>query len=235
MVTRATKKPIATETTKEAGGPTHSEQETPKHIVVAITAGHLFKENDDAFFVRNDKNEKFGKCLAKLHRKGHISTKKYDIAVIELDENMKTSEDCDAKFRNENGESCDGVLFKGTLASGTVMYKKGAATGMSAGVVVSPDFRLVGHDDTQKGYLIKGRDDRDFANLGDSGSIVFTLDTNDEENRTVNLVSIVTKTLSKDLARIPEIPGTLAYIVRLDRCLEQLEKLTGVAVHMPKK
>ncbi|XP_021368014.1 uncharacterized protein LOC110459873 [Mizuhopecten yessoensis] len=236
MVTEATK-PITTETTKEADGPTtsNSEQETHKNIVVAITAGHLFTQNDDAFFVKNGETKKFGKCLTSLHRSGDTETMQYDIAVIEIDENMTTSEDCNLTFRNESGESCDCVVFDGILASGTVVYTKGAATGMSEGVVVSQDFRLAGLVDTQKAYLIEGRDDRAFSADGDSGSIVFTLDFHDEENKTANLVSIVSKMFSEDAASKLGYHVPLSYTVRLDKCLEKLTECTGVTVYMPKK
>ncbi|XP_021370675.1 uncharacterized protein LOC110461515 isoform X2 [Mizuhopecten yessoensis] len=233
MVTNATVHPVATETITEADGSTHSEQGIPKHIVVAITAGHIFAKSDDACFVRKDEQTvKFGKCLAKQYRKGNISAKQFDIALIELDENMTTIDVCSQKFRNDTGESCDGVLFKGSLASGTVMYKKGATTKMTAGVVVSQDFRKVGPVDTQKGYLIKGRDGSEFAKRGDSGSIVFTLDINDEENRTVNLISIVSQILTEEFTKKIEDPGKFTYSVRLDKCLEILPNVT---VQMPKK
>ncbi|XP_021351280.1 uncharacterized protein LOC110449033 [Mizuhopecten yessoensis] len=233
MVTNATVHPGATETTTEADGPTHLEQGIPKHIVVAITAGHIFAKSNDAFFVRKDKQTvKFGKCIAKQYRKGNISAKQFDIALIEVDDNMTTIDVCSQKFRNDTGESCDGVLFTGSLKPGTGMYKKGAATDMTAGVVVSQDFRLNGPLDTQKGYLVEGRDGSEFAKRGDSGSIVFTLDINDEENRTVNLVSIVSQILSEEFARKIGIPGKLTYSVRLDKCLKSLPNVT---LQMPKK
>lgn len=230
MVTDAAKPmyPTTQAAAAEGGAANTMPKQDERHtnIVVAITAGHIFKTGDDAYCYIDEKEEKLGKCIASLHSEGKMQ---YDMAVIEVENHEK----CSRKFENNVGTHCDCILFQDTVASGTGVYRKRGDNTTANGVIFSPDFQLV---DMQKAYLVKGRGDSCFSEEGDSGSIVFKIDSQyDGENTTVQLLAIVTRQMKEDAARKLGLPLNLSFAVRLDKCLQQLAEQTRVKIVMPKK
>ncbi|XP_021340003.1 uncharacterized protein LOC110441221 isoform X2 [Mizuhopecten yessoensis] len=198
--------------------------------VVALTSGHYFEEGNIAVGYIDKQNQKetdLGRCVASLP--------KHDFAAIKISK----SDGISFNFHDQHDRLCNCVPVKQEMRIHNIVYKRGANTGLTKGYIRSPDFQINGSgDDTPlcnpaKGYLIQGCENRSFAGEGDSGSVVFFPDLEDEE--TVQIVSIQSSVFKEELAATLKIPSNVSYTVRADRCFETLHAEKGIEINLPTK
>lgn len=149
--------------------------------VYALTCNHLFpKENERAY--THDFKE-IGACVFTTRDKG------CDFAAIEIKKSYLKF--CDVAFRRDDKRKINANVYSNILENGNIVHKIGATTGVTNGIIVSPEFYLKVTDESTREnvFLVKGTAEK-FSKRGDSGSLVFSRPNRIQQNY-VDIVGMV--------------------------------------------
>lgn len=149
--------------------------------IYALTCNHLFPiENERAF---THDFEEIGACVFTTRDKG------CDFAAIEIKESY--SDSCDVAFRRDDKKKTNANVYSDSLEGVNIVHKIGATTGVTNGIIVSPEFYLKVTDESTREnvFLVKGTAEK-FSERGDSGSLVFSRPNRIQQNY-VDVVGMV--------------------------------------------
>lgn len=135
-------------------------------MIFALSCNHLFPNINDSAYI-HDLEEEIGTCLFTTRYKG------CDFAAIKIKEAYLDS--CDVAFRRDDKKKTNAKVYSNSLEIGNIVHKIGATTGVTNGMIVSPEFYLKVIDECNREniFLVKGTDGN-FSKKGDSGSLVFS-------------------------------------------------------------
>lgn len=171
-----------------------SDQNTNIH---ALTCAHVCQQGSSVFVAGEVSNrERIGECAFKANLQADSVPKLIDVALVKIDERMK--ERCDRSMYNDQHQQSKVRIYTENLqsiAQKAYVYKIGASTSVTRGLVESPEYLHNVADDRDEFFLVSGVGDDPFAVGGDSGSIVFTVD-NSSAHDIINIVGMVLGSLT---------------------------------------
>lgn len=159
----------------------------------ALTCAHVCQQGS-SFFVPGgvSSTEKIGECAFKANLQAETIQKFIDVALVKIDKRVKDM--CDlSMYNDESLPSPVRIYSKEDLletVKKTFVYKIGASTSVTRGVVTSPEYHSKEGGGRGELFFISGVGDAPFAKEGDSGSIVFTVG-NSSTRDIINIVGMV--------------------------------------------
>lgn len=137
--------------------------------IYALTCNHLFLDKNEANLAYADNSDGFreiGTCVFST------TDKSCDFAAIEIMDSF--SDNCEVIFRREDEKKTNARLYTESLHS-RIVYKIGAATNVTTGIIRSPEWYKKIQNDENREYifLVEGIDEQ-FSEEGDSGALVFS-------------------------------------------------------------
>lgn len=142
--------------------------------MVAVTAFHAIDKMDSLYTLIDGSVERLGKGIPQPNNK--LEKMHDDIALILIDENTRkiVDEKCEKRLIDQFGYPSQAEIPSHSLKVGDIVHKRGAATGLTTGIVKDVRTLNMGHFTLPcVVFFIIGRNSSPFAEHGDSGSLVF--------------------------------------------------------------
>lgn len=164
---------------------TGSLMRTNKNQTVAVTARHAFEKNiSNAMYVLIEGNVvRLGGQVEQPQNK--MECIEDDIAMIEIEEETRplVDEKCEKSLIDFAELATCARISERNLEKGDIVHKRGAKTGLTTGVVKDIKIQAVGRfRKPSRVIYITGRENKPFAEGGDSGSLVYQQSLSPEEN-----------------------------------------------------
>lgn len=134
-----------------------------KRKIYALTCNHLFPFEQQLAYIDFQGSNEIGACVFTTRAKS------CDFAAIEITDSF--ADKCDVAFRRDDRKRVNAKLWRESLENHGLVFKIGAATNVTKGYIISPEFYDKAHHDSI--FLVKGIYGP-FAEEGDSGSLVFS-------------------------------------------------------------
>lgn len=172
---------------------TGSLMRTNKNQTVAVTARHAFEKNiSNAMYVLIEGNVvRLGGQVEQPQNK--MECIEDDIAMIEIEEEKRplVDEKCEKSLIDFAELATRARISERNLEKGDIVHKRGAKTGLTTGVVKDIKIQAVGRfRKPSRVIYITGRENKPFAEGGDSGSLVYQQSLSPEEN-TLEVLALV--------------------------------------------
>ncbi|KAK3606419.1 hypothetical protein CHS0354_041355 [Potamilus streckersoni] len=160
-----------------------------------LTALHVVGIADNASDVRlvkqRDRNDDdYTRIGSTIYRPEQIAT--LDIAAVKVSNDH--TETCDVRFEKPDGTTGPYDIFHGSLEdiNGRNVYKKGASTGLTSGLIASTNYTLMDMTPESHIWIVPENEPQgsnEFAREGDSGASVYAVEEDDEGK--VNVIAMV--------------------------------------------
>lgn len=143
-------------------------------MIFALSCNHLFPDINDCAYI-NDAEEEIGTCFFTTRYKG------CDFAAIKINEAYIDS--CNVAFRRDDKMKTNANIYSSRLEIGNIVHKIGASTGVTNGIIISPEFylKIIDECNRENVFLVKGTTGN-FSKKGDSGSLVFSRPNSIQQN-----------------------------------------------------
>lgn len=158
----------------------------------ALTCAHVCQQGSSVFVAGGvSKREKIGECAFKANLQADTIPKPIDVALVKIDKRVK--ERCDRSMYNDEHLPSQVRIYSGHLremVNKDFVYKIGASTSVTRGLVTSSEYHCKVIEGRAELFFISGVGSDQFADEGDSGSIVFTVE-NSSARDVINIVGMV--------------------------------------------
>lgn len=159
-----------------------------KADIHALTCAHVCQQGSSVFVAGG---VKIGECAFKANLQAETIPKPIDVALVKIDKRVKGR--CDRSMYNDKREPLPVTIYSGhlhELVNKEFVYKIGASTSVTRGLVTSSEYHCKVIEGRPELFFISGVGRDQFADEGDSGSIVFTVK-NSSACDVINIVGVV--------------------------------------------
>lgn len=144
-------------------------------LMVAVTARHAVENKGNFFTLIGNAVLNLGHELPQPNN--NMEKIHDDIAVIVIKDQTRSEIDqkCEKRLINlSNNPSAARQNSSGELKIGDIVHKRGAGTDLTTGIIASKENKIIGRFSSESEVItVIGRDSKQFAGRGDSGSLVF--------------------------------------------------------------
>ena len=202
-----------------------------------LTCAHVVKAEEECdVFIYDGSNSRleFAKCVPHMIVSTGSATKPLiDLAAVRVNESVENK--CSKFLKNDDSMLNPGVIAADTTEdlAGNYVYKHGATTQFTKGLVSSDDYSIISTEDEHYIFLIENYDDDGediFAQPGDSGSMICTPDENE-----VYIVKAVGVLNGRKVTPTGEDTQNFFSFRLIDGLRKLTDRAQGVQFNFPKK
>lgn len=152
-------------------------------FTVAVTCQHAVEKSETLYTLIDESVVKLGQVLPQPNNK--MTRLHDDIAAVLIDDDTGAILDnkCEKLLIDDSEFPSPARISLRDLKKGDIVHKRGAKTGLTTGTVKDIKFEPIGQFPLPSRVIfISGRESKQFADKGDSGSLVFQHSLSAEEN-----------------------------------------------------
>lgn len=164
---------------------------------LVLTCSHVCQKGDIIFADDNNSGrERIGECVFASNLQTNTIDVFIDVALVKIDNDVVDR--CNLSMLNDTFQQSNVKIYLENLqqiAGRAFVYKIGASTSVTKGLITSPEFHLNITGGRAELFFVSDIADIPFAEKGDSGSIVFMFE-NSSALDTVHVIGIVSGALT---------------------------------------
>ncbi|KAK3106338.1 hypothetical protein FSP39_018026 [Pinctada imbricata] len=185
--------------------------------LVIVTASHVLNMFEHVYMTINNNFVDVGECIYSPNEGYEDKPSLFDNAVVEIKNDMEGHFHCDVLDKSNGRQSFK--ILPGICDIYTQVWKHGATTHLTTGVVTSPEFTINSNGKLRNVTIIEGIT-KDFAEPGDSGASVLL----QESGETYGLGVIVGESSADQ--HPPDESTKNCITARLNKAIERFESNT---------
>ncbi|KAK3105604.1 hypothetical protein FSP39_001526 [Pinctada imbricata] len=191
---------------------------------VIITSSHVLNKKEKVYMNIEGESVEVGNCIYSPNEGAMNIPSLVDIAVVEINENNENN--FHTKVMDKEREKQDFQISEKECDQYTQVWKHGATSGLTTGIVTSPKFEICMKNGTRFVSIIEGQS-KPFSDPGDSGASVLF-----QENEGIFALSLIVGQGSPDKHPPDESSKRNCFTAILNSAIQRFESERKAKLHI---